>query len=380
MKKHTITGRSLGQIPALDGLRAVAALAVLGFHAKIPGFANGDIGVDIFFSLSGFLITSILISRSGPWSPINFRDFYRRRALRLLPAYFAVVAACVVVECFADYGGTFKGAAVSSLYLANWTIAATDTGLGTLGHMWSLSIEEQFYVVWPVLLALLLRRLRWNATAVLAAVAALVLAAWLMIVGLVLVDAPARIASNATPTRAVELLIGGMLAIYIATPGLSGTLARCRAGSGVSAAGVAACGLLLALIPWSGTSESVNSLALWPVIALLTCTVIYASIRAATPLTAPLSGRFMTGVGKRSYGLYLWHFPVLVIIDTRWGLDTWGPRLAGIAVTAIVVLLSYRFIERPFLERKDAPRRTASAPPSRLADARPRPAELPAET
>jgi peptidoglycan/LPS O-acetylase OafA/YrhL len=240
--------------------------------------------------------------------------------------------------------------------------------------MWSLSIEEQFYLVWPVLLAVLLRRCRWNGGAVLIAVSTLVLASWLIIVGLVLVDAPARVASNATPTRAVELLLGGMLAVYIATPGLSGPLARCRPSSGVSVAGVVACALLVALIPWSGTSESIDSIVLWPVIAVLTCTVVYASIRAAAPVTAPLSGRFMTGVGKRSYGLYLWHFPVLVIIDTRWGLDTWGPRLAGLAVTAVLVLLSYRFIERPFLDRKDA-RRAASEMPSPLAAARPVPVE-----
>jgi peptidoglycan/LPS O-acetylase OafA/YrhL len=375
VKHHTISGRSLGQLPALDGLRAVAAIAVLGFHAQIPGFANGDIGVDIFFALSGFLITSILIFRSGPWSPIDFRDFYRRRALRLLPAYFAVVATCVIVECFANYGGTFKGAAVSSLYLANWTIAVTDAGLGTLGHMWSLSIEEQFYVVWPPLLAVLLRRCRWNGVSVLIAVSTLVLASWLMVAGLVLADAPARVASNATPTRAVELLIGGMLAVYVATPGLSGGLARCRPASGVSVAGVTAGLLLLALVPWSATSDSIDSVVLWPVIAVLTCTVIYASIRAAAPLTVLLSGRFMTAVGKRSYGLYLWHFPVLVIIDTRWGLDTWGPRLAGVTVSAVVVLLSYRFIERPFLDRKDARARSVPEARSPLAGARPLPAE-----
>lgn len=377
-RNDTISGRSLGYIPALDGLRAVAALAVLGFHAQIPGFGNGDIGVDIFFALSGFLITSILISRSGPRQPINFRDFYRRRALRLFPAYFAVVGACVIVELFADYGGTFKGAVVSSVYLANWTIAATDAGLGTLGHMWSLSIEEQFYVIWPVLLALLLRRLRWSGTSVLIAVSALVLAAWLMVVSLVIAGAPARIASNATPTRAVEMLIGGMLAIYIATPGLSGALERCGPASRVSIAGVVACVALLALVPMTGTSETVNSVVLWPVIAVLTCTVIYASIRAATPLAAPLSARFMTAVGKRSYGLYLWHFPVLVIIDTRWGLDTWAPRLAGIGVTAVAVLLSYRFIERPFLKRKDA--RRPEPEPARRPEVRVLGPELPMKT
>src|SRR3954451_17332341 len=138
--EHPITGRRLGHIPALDGVRAIGALVVVGFHAKIAGFGNGDIGVDVFFVLSGFLITSILLSKAGaPGSRIDYRDFYRRRALRLLPAYLAVVIACVLLECFANFGGTFKGAAVSSVYLANWVVGATGTGLGTLSHTWSLS-------------------------------------------------------------------------------------------------------------------------------------------------------------------------------------------------------------------------------------------------
>jgi peptidoglycan/LPS O-acetylase OafA/YrhL len=376
---HPLTGRKLGHIPALDGLRAVAALAVVGFHARIPGFANGDIGVDIFFALSGFLITSILISGALSASRVNYREFYRRRALRLLPAYFAVVIVCVLVEAVANYGGTFKGAAVSSVYVANWAVAATDMGLGTLAHTWSLSIEEQFYLVWPALLALLLSRLRWNGRSVLIGLAVLALISWLMVVGLALAGAPAKIASNATPTRAVELLIGGMLAVFVATPGLSGALERCRTRSAVSVAGALAGILLLALIPLSGTSEAVDSIVLWPVISVLTCMVIYASMRAVTAVTVPLSGRFMTGVGKRSYGLYLWHFPVLVIIDTRWGLDTWEARLGGIAITAALVMLSYRYIERPFLERKDA-RRTVREPSTALQEPAPLVPKLSVET
>jgi peptidoglycan/LPS O-acetylase OafA/YrhL len=354
MKDHTLSGRPLGHVPALDGLRAVAAGAVVGLHAHIPGFANGDIGVDIFFALSGFLITSILISRAGPGSSINFRDFYRRRALRLLPAYFAVVAVCVIAESVADYGGTFKGAVASSLYVTNWVIAATGAGLGTLDHMWSLSIEEQFYLAWPLLLAVIVRRCACNGRSVLIALAALTLISWLAIVGLAVIDAPPRIASNATPTRAVELLIGAMLAVFVATPGLSGALARCRPRSRTAVAGAAAALLLAGLVPLSGMSDAVASIVGWPLIAALTCVVIYASMRSAPLLSAALASRFMVAVGKRSYGLYLWHFPVLVIIDTRWGLDGWGPRLAGLAVTAIVVTLSYRFIERPFLRRKNA--------------------------
>jgi peptidoglycan/LPS O-acetylase OafA/YrhL len=364
---HPVTGRRLGYIPALDGVRAVAALAVVLFHARIAGFGNGDIGVDIFFVLSGFLITSILLSKTGPGSRLDYRDFYRRRALRLLPAYFAVVAVCVLAEFVADFGGTFKGAAVSSIYVANWAIGATGVGLGTLSHTWSLSIEEQFYLIWPALLMFLLRRNGWNGRSLLIVVAAIVAAAWLIVVGLALIGAPARVASNATPTRAVELLFGGLLAIYVATPSLSGAVAHCRPRSGVSIAGAAAGVLVLGLIPLTGTSESVDSIVGWPVISVLTCTVIYACIRAAAPLTVPLANRFMTGVGKRSYGLYLWHFPVFVIIDTRWGIDTWTARLSGLAVTAIVVMLSYRFIERPFLDRKDAAR-PAQQPSARLSE------------
>lgn len=358
-----VTGRTLGHVPALDGIRAVAALAVVGFHARIAGFGNGDIGVDVFFALSGFLITSILLSRGGPSGRIRYGDFYRRRALRLLPAYFAVVIVCVLLEAFLDYGGTFKGAVVSSVYAANWAVAATGTGLGTLAHTWSLSIEEQFYLVWPVLLALLLRRSRGNGGSVLLAVGALVVASWLIVAGLAAAHEPARIASNATPARAVELLIGALLAVFVAAPGLSGPMSPCRRASLPSIAGVTALLALLALVPLSGLGVTIDTVLLWPVIAALTCTVIYAALRGASLLTAPLGSRAMTAIGKRSYGLYLWHFPVLVIIDTRWGLESWTAKIAGLAVTAVVVALSYRFIERPFLARKDARRLAVEATP-----------------
>jgi peptidoglycan/LPS O-acetylase OafA/YrhL len=350
---HAITGRRLGYVPALDGVRAVAAVAVVLFHARIGLFANGDIGVDVFFVLSGFLITSILIPMAGPGRKINYREFYRRRALRLLPAYFAVVFACVLLESFSNYGGTYKGAAVSSIYVANWAIAATGMGLGTLSHTWSLSVEEQFYLVWPALLGLLLRRCGFNGRTALMAVGALVVLAWLAVVGLALVGAPARVASNATPTRAVELLSGGMLAIFVGTPGLSGALDRVRGTSRVSVGGAVAGVLLLGVIVLSGTSPTVDAVVGWPVISVLTCGVIYACLREAPTLAQPLGNRVMTAIGKRSYGLYLWHFPIFVVIDTRWGLESWSARLGGIAATAVVVTLSYKFIERPFLARKD---------------------------
>jgi peptidoglycan/LPS O-acetylase OafA/YrhL len=345
---------------------------VLLFHARILGFGNGDIGVDIFFVLSGFLITSILLSRNKPGARLNFGDFYRRRALRLLPAYFAVLIFSVVLGFTGSYGGTFKGAAISLVYMANWAVGLTGAGLGMLGHTWSLSIEEQFYLVWPALLYFLLRRLGWNGRSLLAAVAGLVLMSWLLVDALAVIGAPARIASNATPTRAVELLIGALLAIFVATPSMSGTLPKVRARSWVSVAGVAAGLGLLALLPVTGTSENINFIVGWPLISVLTCTVIYACLRAAAPVTVPLGTRFMTGVGKRAYGLYLWHFPIFVAIDTRWGLGNWTAKLAAIAITAGVVMLSYRCIERPFLERKDRRRPEASPAPASSGEPAPR--------
>ena len=359
---HAITGRRLGHVSTLDGVRAVAAVAVVLFHARIGLFANGDIGVDVFFVLSGFLITSILIPMAGASGKIDYREFYRRRALRLLPAYFAVVFTCVVLECFSNYGGTFKGAAVSTIYVANWAIAATGMGLGTLSHTWSLSVEEQFYFVWPALFGLMLRRSGFNGRTMLLAVGALVVLAWLAVVGLAAVGAPARVASNATPTRAVELLSGAMLAIFVGTPGLSGAMSRCRALSPVSVGGAVAGVLLLGLIALSGTTPTLDAVAGWPLISVLTCAVVYACLRGAPSLAKPLGNRVMTAIGKRSYGLYLWHFPIFVVIDTRWGLDSWTAKLAGIAVSAVVVTLSYKFIEQPFLARKD--RRPVPAPES----------------
>ncbi|HET6508379.1 MAG TPA: acyltransferase [Baekduia sp.] len=349
-----VEGRKLGHVPGLDGIRAIAALAVVGFHLRLAVFGNGDIGVDIFFVLSGFLITSILLTRTPPGGRVDFRDFYRRRALRLLPAYFAVVFACVVAECFSDYGATFKGAVFGSFYVANWVQAIQGTGLGTLSHAWSLSIEEQFYLVWPALLGLLLHRFGWNGRALLKAVAALLASAWLLVAALALVDAPARVASNATPTRAVELLFGALLAIYVATPSLSGDLAPRRGRSAVALAGVAALVALLGLIVLTGTTPDEDSLIGWPVISVLTCTVIYACLRHVPAVTAPLGVRPMVEIGRRSYGLYLWHFPIFVIVDTRWGLDSTSARLGALAVTVVVVMLSYRFVEQPFLRRKDA--------------------------
>lgn len=323
-------------IPALDGLRAIAAIAVVGFHAKIPGFTLGGIGVHIFFALSGFLITRILLSslQSGR---MDFWEFYRRRALRLLPAYVAVVLACVFLEPFSDVGGTLKGAATSFLYVSNWA-AAFGVGLGSLEHTWTLSIEEQFYLVWPALFVWLAKTP--HRASVILGLAGL---SWALTLAATILDAPAAFIEKATPLPAIHLLAGCALAV----------LPRVSVGW---IGPVALAGLVLAIGGYSPDSP----LLAWPLIAVGTCAVILSAMEAGSVSTL-LSWAPLVAIGKVSYGLYLWHFPILTHIDTQMGLETWGPKLLGLALTAAVVPLSYRYIEQPFLRMKD------KAPPMAVA-------------
>src|SRR5579862_1099054 len=149
-----------GYVPALDGLRAIAVLAVLGYHTWEGAFRGGWVGVDIFFVLSGYLITSILLAERDRRGTISFRQFYLRRALRLLPAL--VLCLAVAIALAASQGPTLrdattKEAAAATLYAANWwQVLRPHAPIGLLAHTWSLSVEEQFYLCWPLALSGLL--------------------------------------------------------------------------------------------------------------------------------------------------------------------------------------------------------------------------------
>jgi peptidoglycan/LPS O-acetylase OafA/YrhL len=343
-----------GYVPALDGIRAVAALVVVLFHARI-GFVNGDLGVDVFFVLSGFLITGILL-RSGPDGRMRYREFYRRRALRLLPAYFAVLTASVVSDRIWDAGGTLKGAAFSFFYVSNWA-TADGIGTGLLAHTWSLSIEEQFYLVWPLTLMGILRWAGGRRSRATGAVVALVALSYLSVLLCWWLGASVSFTWNSTVSRGLELLAGGLLALVVSwwhRPSESR-----RAGRAVGAAGAVSLAGLLVIANVDVADPWVEILLQWPVVTALTVTLIWACI---SPLDNPVKRLLATPpmvlTGRVSYGLYLWHFPVFVLIDSIVGLDGWSPRLLGLAITAIIVPLSYRYIEQPFLRLKGAPTQT----------------------
>lgn len=343
--------------PALDGLRAIAAVCVVGYHLRLPGFGAGYLGVDIFFVLSGFLISRILAREALETGSARFWRFYYRRFLRLFPAYIATVIACVVGDFFvADVGGTLKGAGTSLVYMSNWAVGIADVSLGSLRHCWSLSIEEQFYLVWPLCLVTVIRR--WPSRLMAIVVAALTLAMASTAVGL-FAGLSVNLISNATPSRAIEFLAGALLAIAPArrasTPRHQTLVGRLRPyGEVLCLAGLA----VMATI--SGIRESRLLLIVWPAVAVLTNQIILAGTRAGSPVRRLLSARPLVAVGRTSYGLYLWHFPILSTIDVKYGLDTWPAKLAGVAITSAVVPISYFVIERPFLTLKDS----GAAPPA----------------
>ena len=203
--------------PGLDGIRAIAALSVVFFHLRVPGFAGGALGVDVFFTLSGFLITGIILSELLQTGTLSFREFYARRALRLLPAYLVVVLVAVLGDrLIVDAGGTLKGAILSFFYVSNWAAGIWHIGQGTLTHMWSLSVEEQFYLLWPVRLPYL-QRVR-STRSLLIIVVPLAAFAWILTGALALSGiASIELMSNATPFRASELLAGCTLAVAISS-------------------------------------------------------------------------------------------------------------------------------------------------------------------
>lgn len=344
---------TIPHVDALDGLRGVAVIGVLLFHAD--HLSGGFLGVDLFFTLSGFLITSLLVVEHRRTGRISLRRFWARRARRLLPAMFAVVVGATVVARFtlpASELGRFRDQALLTLgYVANWGEIAASRDYWALfevptplEHVWSLAIEEQFYLVWPLLVLVGVRVLggRFGIRVLVGVgVAASLVASW------VLVDGGAGIARAyyGTDTRAASILIGAGLATV--TAGASRAPSPVERGVGLAA--VAAAGILVASwVVVDGTEVWLYRVG-FAGHAVLTALVIAA-------ISGPVAGRLgrvlrsgpLVRVGVLSYGLYLWHWPVYVLLDAdRTGLH--GPALTAVrvAVSVAVATASYHLLEAP---------------------------------
>jgi peptidoglycan/LPS O-acetylase OafA/YrhL len=353
---ETPASRSTGskrRWPAFDGVRALAVLAVMTYHlGLLPG---GYLGVDVFFVLSGFLISWILISEYEGSGQLGYRNFYLRRALRLFPALAALIVVCVVLVLadgrFAIYRTpTLTAVPFVVLYSGNWVTAFTNqatTGftLGLLGITWTLAIEEQFYLLWPLSLSALLKRHTRQRIAVLLA-------------GIAVLEMIVRAACDAsgilwfradasTLTHSDGLLLGSALALLWAQHESLTFWPMVKKISPVLG-WVSAITLLLVSVVGHSSGSSlwivlVVSAALGLLVDLLT--------RPASPLSMLLQLKPLQWIGQRSYGCYLWHWVIFTFVSS-WALPKWATLGIDFPATLAVAALSYRFIERPFLERK----------------------------
>jgi peptidoglycan/LPS O-acetylase OafA/YrhL len=336
--------------PELDGLRGVAILIVLGAHTGVPGFAGGGggVGVALFFVLSGYLITSLLLAERERVGRVDLRAFYVRRALRLFPALAAVLLVVAILAILglvptpASQGVDYPIVELGVIaYGANWLVVAGQN-IGLLGHTWSLAVEEQFYVLWPAILLLCLRFGRARLAFVLLA--------------LVFLDVPYRLLLDlngglmhvfvGTDSRGDALLLGCVLALL-------GTRWHPIVGW-LGLVGVAA-----VAVSWPGDPGLGAQILFIPVAAIV-------STLAVAGCPAALAWRPLAFVGKISYGLYLWH-----------GLLIWWhlPWPVAVPLSIGIACGSYYVLERPFLRLKDRfGRARAGSPPVPARAPEPRPA------
>lgn len=360
-----------GYQPALDGLRGVAVAAVLCFHADFAWARGGFLGVSTFFTLSGFLITTLLVQEYRSTGTIARWAFWSRRLRRLMPAALLTLGLVVVYATFAappEQLRDLRGDVGSALaYVANWRFVFADRSYADLfalpsavQHFWSLAIEEQFYLFYPIIVFIALRpgrpgvdpRTRTKRVQVRLGGTLVALIAGSLLIGRIFAGNSTRVYYG-TDTRAAELLVGALLAVAVmGTP-------RLRHRSAQAAASYAGLGaLVLSAILWwrvpFGTSFlSRGGLAVY---AIGTAVILLGALQPG-PLQSVLSWRPLVLLGVISYGVYLLHWPIFLWLDpVRTGLDGFALFAVRIAVTLAAAIASYTLVEQPIRRRRLPPR------------------------
>ena len=348
-----------GYMPGLDGLRAISVISVLLYHADMEWLPGGFLGVEVFFVISGYLITLLLTQEFGRSATISLRGFWTRRARRLLAALYTLLAvvSSIVLVFYREDADQLAGQVWAALtYVTNWFLIVTEQSYFALverppvfQHLWSLAIEEQFYLLWPLLLLGLLRLFRGRpkpiaAVVALGAVASLV---WMAVLFQPAMD-PSR-AYYGTDTRASGLLLGAALALvwkpthrFAKDPEVK-TVA-------LDLVGMAAVAVLIGSFAMMRETDTFLYRGGFAVVSLASCLAIMATVHSGTVLGQHvLARRVLIWIGVRSYSLYLWHWPIFVY--TRSEIDqplTPYPTLVvRLVLTVIAADLSYRYIEVP---------------------------------
>ncbi len=348
-----------GYAAGLDGIRALAVIAVILFHAGVPGFRGGFVGVDLFFVVSGYLVTALLQREHDRTGRISFGAFFRRRARRLLPALVLMLTAvsAATLALGHDLSAGLRSQLLGAFtFSSNWMQIAQGTSYvsaaepAVLTHLWSLAVEEQFYLLWPAVCILLLtlvgrRQRRVALVAVLAVASAIAMAAAFR------VGADPTRAYVGTDTHGFGLLLGAALAFARRSSDIDPVRGRQPAPlTGLAAAAgpvsllVVAAGVVL--LTDSGAAGYRGGLFAVNIAATV---LVAATVRGVGAVPTLLSLRPLRSIGRRSYALYLWHWPALVIADRVLTPSIGHPRAAAIAVASAVIAteMSWRWVELP---------------------------------
>jgi peptidoglycan/LPS O-acetylase OafA/YrhL len=323
-RESAVGGSPLAYRPELDGIRGIAILLVLAQHINLPSSTlAGLVGVNLFFALSGYLITNLLLTEQRATGRIDLRRFYERRVRRLVPALVAVIIATgglmVAFGTFHDY----IGPALVSLFYVSDVAKAIGYDLGYVGHTWSLAMEEQFYLLWPALLIFLPRRFLVPAT-VAGIVGSIVLQFALV---------PSDILAHFRPDVRADAILWGCLMALVprAIP---------RWATVASLVGV----VIVSFTPFP-----------WPHAISISSFLSAVVVAGAATIAVPLSSRVLVRIGQISYGIYLWHAIPAGLFQDRTVTGDVVAMTAVVAASLGLALISERWIERPFRRPRQAP-------------------------
>jgi peptidoglycan/LPS O-acetylase OafA/YrhL len=335
-------------IPQIDGLRAIAVSMVVVTHCFGPLIApGGHIGVDIFFVISGYLITTLMVKEAESAGTISIKNFYMRRLFRIAPAFLTVNLFVVLTVLAGSFVSTnlnvlweLRNVLFAMTSSMNWARAFGWTEGGFLGHTWSLSIEEQFYLLWPLALSFALAKNVRPKTLVFGILCvALALASWRVL--LAFRGGDAAQVYNRTDTRADGLLLGCAIAL----------VGEIRLPVCLQQLWFAPFALLIAVfmfLPWDSKILLCGGYGL---VAVCAAWILLLVIYDAAPFVFVLRFGVAIWLGKRSYSLYLWHFPIVMVFAYAKVASIWTGMLA-LVIALVAADLSYRMIERPFLQLK----------------------------
>lgn len=365
----SVTGTVAGMrryVPSLDGIRAIAVIAVILYHIRINLLPGGFLGVTLFFVLSGYLITTLLMSESSSTGKIDIRQFWLRRIRRLLPGLYVMMAVVLIYIIFFDRAQfpQWRLDALSSVfYMSNWWFIFHQVSyfnrFGTptpFGHLWSLSIEEQFYLVWPlVIIGACALRTKRRTLAFITFVGALVSAALMAFLYAPGFD-PSRVYYG-TDTHAFSLLVGATLAVLLSRRHRARHL-RLRGSlpfreSFFDLVGLFALLAILSSFWWMSEYSDVTYLGGMFFLSIVAAVLITVLTRQDSRLAKVLGWQPLRWIGRRSYGIYLWHYPVIVLTQPPMNTQGVGVLRAVLQITASIVLaaLSWKFIEEPMIRR-----------------------------